>query len=69
MRRLVRSEGYARARVVSGVLFAVLGAVVFVRSIVAAGVSLPALPGSVLGLAMLALGVLRVRDYAASRRP
>jgi len=68
VRRLVRSEGYARARVVSGALFSILGAVVFVRSVMVAGVSLAGLPGCVLGLAMVGLGVLRIRDFAARRR-
>ena len=69
MRRLVRSQGYARARLASGTLFGILGAVVAYRSVAFAGLSLAALPGCVLGLAMLALAVLRFRDYFAARRP
>ncbi len=68
MKRLVRSEGYARARLVSGSLFGVLGAVVAYRTIAVTGLSLAALPGCVLGLAMLALAALRFRDYFAARR-
>ncbi len=66
MRRLVRSEGYARARLVSGTLFALLGAFVIYRTF---GVThtFAALPGTVLGLAMIALGVLRFVEYRRAR--
>ena len=68
MKRIVRSEGYARARLLSGTLFGILGVIIAYRSVAAAGLALTALPGCVLGLAMLALGALRFRDYFAARR-
>lgn len=69
MKRVVRSAGYARARLVTGALFALLGGVVAFRTLAAAGASAAAIPGCVLGLAMIALGAVRFRDYAAARRP
>ncbi|MBC5810137.1 MAG: hypothetical protein GIW95_04660 [Candidatus Eremiobacteraeota bacterium] len=63
MKRLIRSEGYARARLVSGSLFAVLGFVVVVRTAMTAGISLNGLPGYVLGGAMIALCFVRFREY------
>ncbi len=68
MKRLVRSEGYARARLVTGSVAMVLGAIVIVRTLVAIGFVAAAIPACVLGLAMIALGVVRYRDYAAARR-
>ncbi len=67
MRRLVRSEGYARARLVSAALFIVLGIFVIYRTFGVARFSLAALPGGVLGAAMIALGLLRFRDYRRAR--
>ena len=68
MRNFVRSEGYARARLVTGVLFACLGIVVIVRTLAATGLSGQAIPACVLGAAMILLAVFRFRDYAAARR-
>jgi len=68
MKRMVRSEGYARARLANALVFAALGAVVGYRTLAAAGPSWLALPGCVLGLAMIALGYVRWRDYLAARR-
>ena len=59
MKRFVNSETFVRARLVNGALFAVLGAVV--------GVHWQAVPGVVLGLAMLALGIVRFRDFRRAR--
>lgn len=67
MKRLVHSEGYARARLVSGALFVVLGSILIVRTIVVVGASFSAVPAYVLGVAMIALGALRYRDYFAHR--
>lgn len=68
MRRLVRSEGYARARLVTGTIAMLLGAVVIVRTLAATGLAFAAITPCVLGAAMIALGVVRYRDYAAARR-
>jgi hypothetical protein len=68
VKRLVRSEGYARARLVTGTVAMALGAIVVVRTLVAVGFVAAAIPACVLGLAMIALGLVRYRDYAAARR-
>jgi hypothetical protein len=67
VKRLVQSEGYARARLVNGTLFVVLGSVVIVRTLVAVRFGLQVLPACVLGMAMIALGAVRLRDYFALR--
>lgn len=67
MRRFVRSESYVRARLVSAALFIILGAFVIVRTFGVTHLSLAGLPGSVLGLAMIALGAFRFRDYLRAR--
>ena len=67
MRRMIGSRGYARARLASGALYIVLGAVIAVRTLVVAGFTLAALPGCVLGLALVALGAFRFRDVRATR--
>jgi len=67
MKQFVRSEGYARARLVSAALFVVLGAVVVVRTAAATGATFAAVPAYALGSAMIALGVFRYRDYFANR--
>jgi hypothetical protein len=64
----VRSEGYARARLVTGCMFAVLGIAVAVRTLAGVGPSPKAIPAVALGLAMVLLGGLRFRDYLAVRR-
>lgn len=63
---MVRSTGYGRARVVNGLLFAALGAVIVFRTIAAIGLTFSALPGLVLGLAMIGLGIVRLRAQAAT---
>jgi hypothetical protein len=68
VRRFVRSEGYARARLISGAFFVVFGVAIAVRTAAIAGFSAAALPAYVLGGAMLALGALRFRDYFARSR-
>ena len=68
MRRLVRSEGYVRARLVSGALFVILGGFVIYRTLGVTGLAGTAIPGTVLGFAMIALGMLRFRDYVRARR-
>ncbi len=67
MKRFVRSEGYARARLVSGALFMFLGAAMIVRSALTVGANWKLLPAFVLGAAMIVLGGLRYRDYLAMR--
>jgi hypothetical protein len=67
VKRLVRSETYARTRLINSGLFVLLGIVVVVRTVGVVGFVWQALPGCVLGAAMVALGAVRVRDYVAGR--
>jgi hypothetical protein len=69
MRNVVRSEGYARTRVGIGAAAAVLGAITLYRTIASVGLKLEALPAYVLGLALIALGVVRWREFRAARKP
>jgi hypothetical protein len=68
VRNFVRGETYARVRLVTGAVFAVLGATIVVRTILDGGFSLRALPAFALGGAMILLAAFRFRDYAAARR-
>jgi hypothetical protein len=68
VRNLVRSEGYARARLVTGSIAMVLGAILIVRTLASIGLSFKVIPACVLGGAMIALGIVRFRDYNAARR-
>ena len=68
MKRLVASEGYARAKVASGVLFVVLGIAILGRTLATLGLSITSIAPLVMGAAIAGLGVMRVRDYLARRR-
>jgi hypothetical protein len=68
MKRIVRSRGYARLRLVNASVFAVLGLAIVARTVTSVGLSLAVVPGIVLGLAMLALAYVRFRDYRDARR-
>ena len=68
MRKLVRSSAYARTRVVVGIIAAALGVVVVVRTFTAVGANWAATPAYILGGALVALGVVRVREYYAWHR-
>jgi hypothetical protein len=65
VRQFVRSDGYARARLFSGTVMIVLGIVVVARMFLGAGLDWHGIPGYVLGLALIGLGVVRFREYAA----
>lgn len=64
MRRFVQSETYARTRLVSGALFAVLGLVIVVNTARHLGLDWKAVTLYVFGLALIGLGVMRYREYA-----
>jgi ABC-type uncharacterized transport system permease subunit len=68
VRRIVQSQGYARTRVGIGAVVAVLGAVLLVRTAASVGLDWRGLPAYVLGAAMIALGIVRWREYQAARR-
>jgi len=65
---MTRSLGYARFRLASAVLFAAFGVAIFVRMFSVGGPWFGKIPGLVLGVAMVALGLVRWRDYLAFRR-
>jgi hypothetical protein len=67
VRRFVHSDLYARAKLVSATVFIALGASVLVRTSMAVGLVWKALPAYVLGAAMIALGIVRYRDYLAAK--
>ena len=67
MRNVVRSEGYARARVGIGIAGAILGLVVIYRTVGSVGLDWRGLPAYALGAALLALGVVKWREYRAAR--
>ena len=48
-----------RFKAVNGILFIILGAAIFIRMLMGAGLRFEAVPGLVLGAAMCALGIHR----------
>lgn len=66
MNRFVRSTGYARARGVAGLFYIVCGCLIGFQIIHGVGLRFEALPGTALGAAMIALGIVRIR---AALRP
>ena len=68
MRRLVRSEGYARARLVTATLCGLFGVVIITRTLLNIGLVAAAVTPCILGFALLALALVRFREYRASRR-
>lgn len=68
MNNFVRSETYARARLVSGSMMIVLGAILLVGMFRRAGFDWMGLPGYVLGLALIGLGVVRYREYVLRKK-
>jgi hypothetical protein len=68
VKRLVHSEGYARARLFSAALFALLGLVIVARTAGVVGLNASGLPAYALGGAMVALAIVRFRDYFAARQ-
>jgi hypothetical protein len=65
---LQRSKGYARFKAVNGALFIVLGAAIVVRMLTGIGLRFEAVPGLILGLAMLGLGAHRTYLILQMRR-
>jgi predicted phage tail protein len=67
VRRVVRGEMYARARLVNGALFAVLGTVVIVRTLATVRLGWQVLPACGFGAAMIGLGASRYWGYFSAR--
>ena len=67
MKRLVRSDGYLRFKLVTGTIFIILGTILIVRTLWATGPRFEAIPAVVLGLALVGLGYVRFREYGQTR--
>jgi hypothetical protein len=67
VKRFARSYGYLRLRAILGAVYAMLGAILVVRTFAAFGLRFTELPAVVLGIALIVLGILRVREYVAVR--
>lgn len=65
MNRRPNGTTYARLRAIFGVLFIVLGALIVVQLVHGVGLRFEALPGILLGGAMIALGYIRIRAALA----
>ncbi|MGH7728503.1 MAG: hypothetical protein ACREM2_06915 [Vulcanimicrobiaceae bacterium] len=68
MKRLVSSRTYGRWRAANGSLFVVCGAAIAIRTAMIVGASPSAIPAYVLGAALVALGIVRIRGYLRSPR-
>lgn len=71
MRRppITQSRAYARARGVFGILFIALGLLIVVQIAHGVGFRIEAAPGILLGIAMIALGAVRIRGALAAGKP
>jgi hypothetical protein len=67
VRRFAQSRSYLRIRAFTGAMFVAFGAVIVVRTLLVVHLDLKAIPALVLGLALVALGTIRLRDYLRLR--
>jgi hypothetical protein len=65
--RFTRSAAYVRARAITGTLFIAFGVAIVVRTIFAIGFVGSAIVPVVMGVALIALGIIRLRDYIRLR--
>ena len=63
MRRIIESRGYGRFKFFNSVLFIVFGLLIIGQIVRGIGFRFEALSGFVLGLALVALGVFRLRTF------
>jgi hypothetical protein len=63
-----QSKAYVGFKAFNGVLFIVLGAAILVQIVHFAGLRLEAIPGIILGAAMLGLGLYRIAMMVRARR-
>ena len=69
MKKFVRSETYARARLVTGTMYVLLGGVIIGRTAsTQAGHDWRAIAAYVLGLALVLLGLNRYREWNMVRK-
>jgi hypothetical protein len=67
--RIVNSRVYARARGVFGALFIILGVLIVFQIAHGVGFRVEAIPGVLLGAAMIVLGYVRIRGALLSMKP
>lgn len=65
MRGFVRSSTYARVKTFNGIVFIGIGCFILYRIAFGAGMRFEAIPGYVLGLAFIGLGIIRLRGARA----
>lgn len=63
MRRMIESRGYGRFKFVNSLLFVVFGAFIIFQMARGIGLRFEALSGYVLGLALIVLGIYRLRTF------
>lgn len=63
MKRMIESPGYGRFKFFNSVLFVAFGILIIVQMARGVGLRFEALSGYVLGLALIALGVYRIRAF------
>jgi hypothetical protein len=69
MNRMVNSRTYAKVRGGIGVAFILLGALIVFQIAHGVGFRVEAIPGVLLGAAMIVLGYVRVRGAIAAWKP
>ncbi|MDQ6826372.1 MAG: hypothetical protein M3Z14_04125 [Candidatus Eremiobacteraeota bacterium] len=65
--KLTKSAAYGRFKLLNGALFIALGALVLAQMLHGIGFRLEALPGILLGLALIGLGVVRWNAFFKDR--
>jgi uncharacterized membrane protein HdeD (DUF308 family) len=67
VRSFVRSRAYARIRVATGSIFIVFGLIILFWTALTVHLQARGIPAYVMALALIALGVVRIRDYVMHR--
>lgn len=66
MKRIIESRGYGRFKFVNSVLFIAFGLLIIGQILHGIGFRFEALSGFVLGIALIALGIYRLRAFGKS---
>ena len=69
MKKVIESAGYGRFKFTNSLLFVAFGILIIVQMARGIGLRFEALSGYVLGLALIALGVYRIRTFYVRPRP
>jgi hypothetical protein len=68
MRRFMQSPNYIRVRAALGILYVLLGTVVLIRTCIPLSqLNFAKIPALALGIALVGLGILRVREFLLQR--